>query len=76
MGKPFIDPNGQTSHKTKPNQERKSYKHHPHPDNILCLIIKKWFDLVEITMMQHGTAYDNVYNFDETGYARIIAMQK
>lgn len=37
---------------------------------------QKVFDLVEITMMQHGTAYDNVYNFDETGYARIIAMQK
>jgi len=32
-------------------------------------IIKKWFDLVQITMMQHGIAYEDVYNFDETGYA-------
>lgn len=60
----------------KESSGKKVIKHHSHPDNILCLIIKKWFDLVEITMMQHGTAYDNVYNFDETGYARIIAMQK
>ncbi|ODM24077.1 hypothetical protein SI65_01667 [Aspergillus cristatus] len=40
-------------------------------------IIKEWFDLVQITMMQHGIAYEDVYNFDETGYAMgLIATAK
>ena len=32
-------------------------------------VIKEWFDLVQITMMQYGIAYEDIYNFDETGYA-------
>ena len=32
-------------------------------------IIKGWFDLVQITIMQYGIAYEDIYNFDETGYA-------
>jgi len=32
-------------------------------------IIKEWFHLVQITIMQHGIAYEDIYNFDETGYA-------
>ena len=31
--------------------------------------IKEWFDLVQITIMQYGIAYEDIYNFDETGYA-------
>ena len=31
-------------------------------------IIKGWFDLVQITIMQYGIAYEDIYNFDETGY--------
>ena len=32
-------------------------------------IIKEWFDLVQITMMQYGIAFEDIYNFDETDYA-------
>jgi len=30
---------------------------------------KEWFDRVQITIMQHGIALEDIYNFDETGYA-------
>ena len=40
-------------------------------------IIKKWFDLVQITTMQYEIAYEDIYNFDETGYAMgLIAIAK
>ena len=40
-------------------------------------IIKKWFDRVQITIMQHGIAYEDIYNFDETGFAMgLIATAK
>ena len=31
--------------------------------------IKGWFDRVQITIMQHGIAIEDIYNFDETGFA-------
>ena len=31
--------------------------------------IKAWFDQVQITIMQHGIVPEDIYNFDETGYA-------
>ena len=40
-------------------------------------IIKKWFNLVQITIMQHGISLEDIYNFDETGFAmRLIATTK
>jgi len=40
-------------------------------------IIKEWFDRVQITIMQHGIALEDMYNFDETGYAMdLIATAK
>lgn len=40
-------------------------------------IIKEWFDHVQITIMQHGIAHENIYNFDETGYAMgLVATAK
>src|SRR5699024_9774467 len=40
-------------------------------------IIKEWFNLVQITIMQHGIAPGDIYNFDETGYAMgLIATAK
>ena len=40
-------------------------------------IIKEWFNLVQITIMQYGIAYEDIYNFDETGYAMgLIATAK
>jgi hypothetical protein len=32
-------------------------------------IIKEWFDRVQITIMQYGIATEDIYNFDETGFA-------
>jgi hypothetical protein len=32
-------------------------------------IIKEWFNLVQKTILQFGIDPDNVYNFDETGFA-------
>jgi hypothetical protein len=32
-------------------------------------VIKEWFDRVQITIMQHGIAQEDIYNFDETGFA-------
>ena len=40
-------------------------------------IIQEWFNLVQITIMQHGIPYEDIYNFDETGYAMgLIATAK
>ena len=40
-------------------------------------IIKEWFDCVQITIMQHGIPYEDIYNFDETGYAMgLVATAK
>ena len=40
-------------------------------------IIKEWFNAVQITIMQHGIAFDDIYNFDETGYAMgLVATAK
>jgi len=41
-------------------------------------IIKEWFDRVQITIMQHGIALEDIYNFvDETGYAMgLVATAK
>ena len=39
--------------------------------------IKEWFDRVQITIMQHGIPYEDIYNFDETGYAMgLVATAK
>jgi hypothetical protein len=32
-------------------------------------IIREWFNRVQITIMQHGIAQEDIYNFDETGFA-------
>lgn len=32
-------------------------------------VVKEWFNRVQITIMQHGISYEDIYNFDETGYA-------
>jgi len=40
-------------------------------------IIKEWFNLVQIIIMQYGIAYEDIYNFDETGFAMgLIATAK
>lgn len=31
--------------------------------------IKEWFNCVQITIMQYGIALEDIYNFDETGFA-------
>ena len=31
--------------------------------------IKEWFNRVQITIMQYGIAQEDIYNFDETGFA-------
>ncbi|OQD87427.1 hypothetical protein PENVUL_c353G03493, partial [Penicillium vulpinum] len=32
-------------------------------------IIQEWFDLVQKTILQFGIDPDDIYNFDETGFA-------
>ena len=40
-------------------------------------IIQEWFDRIQITIMQHGIAYEDIYNFDETGFAMgLVATAK
>jgi len=41
------------------------------PDAITTsvLSVKEWFDRVQLTIMQHGIALEDIYNFDEVGYA-------
>jgi hypothetical protein len=40
-------------------------------------IILEWFNRVQITMMQHGIAPEDMYNFDETGFAMgLVATAK
>lgn len=40
-------------------------------------LIKEWFNRVQITIMQYGIAYEDIYNFDETGFAMgLIATAK
>jgi hypothetical protein len=40
-------------------------------------IILEWFNRVQITMMQHGIAPEDIYNFDETGFAMgLVATAK
>ena len=40
-------------------------------------IIQEWFNSVQIIIMQHGIAYEDIYNFDETGYAMgLVATAK
>ena len=31
-------------------------------------IMKKWFNQVQITIMQYGITYEDIYNFDKTRY--------
>jgi hypothetical protein len=31
--------------------------------------IKEWFDHVQITIIQHGIAIEDIYNFNKTGFA-------
>lgn len=33
-------------------------------------IIQEWFDCVRHTILQYGIEPDDIYNFDETGFAR------
>ena len=37
-------------------------------------IIREWFDCVQITIMQHEIAYEDIYNFDETGFAWALLL--
>lgn len=37
-------------------------------------IIREWFDRVQITIMQHDIAYEDIYNFDETEYAMSLIV--
>lgn len=40
-------------------------------------IIQEWFNRVQITIMQHGIATEDIYNFDETGFAMgLVATAK
>ena len=40
-------------------------------------VIREWFNRVQITIMQHGIPYEDIYNFDETGYAMgLVATAK
>ena len=40
-------------------------------------IIQEWFNRVQIILMQHGIPYEDIYNFDETGYAMgLVATAK
>lgn len=40
-------------------------------------IIKEWFNRVQIVVMQNGIAFEDIYNFDETGYAMgLVATAK
>ena len=32
-------------------------------------VIREWFYLVQVTIMQYGIAYEDIYNFTETDYA-------
>ncbi|OBT38517.1 hypothetical protein VE00_11195 [Pseudogymnoascus sp. WSF 3629] len=32
-------------------------------------MIQEWFNLIQITIMQYGILPDDIYNFDETGFA-------
>ena len=32
-------------------------------------VIREWFNRVQITIMQYGIAQEDIYNFDETGFA-------
>ena len=51
---------------------KSSYSRRYHYQRAKCedpRIIRAWFDLVQITIMQYGIAYEDIYNFDETGYA-------
>ena len=32
-------------------------------------VIKEWFDRVQITIIQYRIAQEDIYNFDETGFA-------
>jgi predicted HTH domain antitoxin len=40
-------------------------------------IILEWFNRVQITIMQHGIALEDIYNFDETGFTMgLVATAK
>ncbi|XP_077660561.1 uncharacterized protein AFUA_3G10430 [Aspergillus fumigatus Af293] len=40
-------------------------------------IILEWFNRVQITIMQHGITLEDIYNFDETGFAMgLVATAK
>jgi SPX domain protein involved in polyphosphate accumulation len=40
-------------------------------------IIQEWFNHVQITIMQHGIALEDIYNFNETGFAMgLVATTK
>jgi hypothetical protein len=54
------------------NELKKTYSRRYNYKRGLCedpKIMKEWFDQVQITIMQYGIAYEDIYNFDETGYA-------
>ena len=62
------------------NEIKTTYSRRYHYQRAKCedpKIIREWFDLVQITIMQHGIAYEDIYNFDETGFAMsLIATAK
>ena len=40
-------------------------------------IIREWFNHIQIMIMQYGIAFEDIYNFDETGFAMgLIATAK
>lgn len=40
-------------------------------------IIQDWFNRIQITIMQYGIALEDIYNFDETGFAMgLVATAK
>ena len=39
--------------------------------------IREWFDSLQVTIIQHGIAPEDIYNFDEIGYAMgLVATAK
>ena len=54
------------------NEIKTTYSRRYHYQRAKCedpKIIREWFNLVQITIMQYGIAFEDIYNFDETGYA-------
>jgi hypothetical protein len=54
------------------NELKTTYSRRYNYKRALCedsKIIKKWSNRVQITIMQYGIAYEDIYNLNKTGYA-------